>query len=143
MNRRLLVLILFTLVLVWNFVLFPSKIEFSERTRVLQGLSFAKPYKVAIADYWKDKGQFPAKEDWKSETLVSIEILDKSLIESIVVGEEAPGSISLLYTNRKDPNASVDIDGKKVVLTPFVNGAEITWKCASTLPEELLPLACR
>jgi len=143
MNRRLLVLILFALVLVWNFVLFPSKIEFSDRTKVLQGLSFAKPYKVAIADYWKAKGQFPAKEDWKSETLVSTEILNKSLIESIVVGEEVPGSISLLYSSRKDPKAATDIEGKIIVLTPSADDAEITWRCTSTLPEELLPLACR
>jgi hypothetical protein len=143
MNRRLLVLILFALVLVWNFVLFPSKIEFSDRTKVLQGLSFAKPYKVAIADYWIAEGQFPAQEDWKSEILISTEILDKSLIESIVVGEEVPGSISLLYTSRKDPKAVTDIQGKKIVLTPSANDAGITWKCTSTLPEELLPLACR
>ena len=110
---------------------------------MLQGLSYAKPYKVAIADYWNDKGQFPAREEWKSGALVSTEILDKSLIESIVVGEEVPGSISLLYTSRKDQKATADIEGKKIVLTPLANNAEITWKCTSTLPQELLPLACR
>ncbi len=143
MNRRLIVIILLALVLVWNFVLFPSKIEFSDRARVLQGILLAKPYKAAIVNYWKSESEFPGEEDWQSESLVSIEVLGKSLLESIVVGEEAPGSISLLYTSRKDPNAPADIQGKKVVLTPFANDAEITWKCTSTLPEELLPLACQ
>lgn len=143
MNRRLIILILLALVLVWNFVLFPSKIEFSDRARVLQGISLAKPYKEAIANYWKSESEFPGKEDWQSESLISIEVLDKSLLESIVVGEEAPGSISLLYTSRKDPNAPADIQGKKVILTPFANDAGITWRCTSTLPEDLLPLPCR
>lgn len=143
MNRRLLILILFTLVLVWNFVLFPSKIEFSDRTKVLQGLSFAKPYKEAIADYWKAKGQFPVQEEWKSETLVSDEILDKSLVESIIVSEEAPGSISIYYTKRKDSSVLVDIEGKKLVITPSIEAGELKWKCKGTLAEDLLPAACR
>ncbi len=143
MNRRLIILILFTLVLVWNFVLFPSKIEFSDRTKVLQGLSFAKPYKKAIADYRKAKGQFPIQEEWKSETLVSDDMLDKSLVESIVVSEEAPGSISIYYTKRKDSSVLVDIEGKKLVITPSVEGGEVKWKCKGTLAEDLLPAACR
>ena len=143
MNRRLIVLILFTLVLFWKFVLFPSKIEFSDRARVLQGISLAKPYKEAVANYWKSESEFPGKEDWQLESLISIEVLDKSLLESIIVGEESPGSISLLYTSRKDPDAPANIQGKKVVLTPFANDAGITWRCMSTLPEELLPLPCR
>jgi hypothetical protein len=143
MNRRLIVIILLALVLIWNFVLFPSKIEFSDRAMVLQGISLAKPYKEAITNYWKSESELPGVEDWQSESLISFEVLDKSLLESIVVGEGAPGSISLLYTSHKDPNAPADIQGKKVVLTPFVNAAGITWRCTSTLPEDLLPLACR
>ncbi len=143
MNRRLIILILLALVLVWNFVLFPSKIEFSDRARVLQGISLARPYKEAIANYWKSKSEFPGKEDWQSESLISIEVLDKSLLESIIVGEEAPGSISVYFTRSRDPNAPENIEGKKVVLTPFAVDAELSWRCTSTLPEDLLPLACR
>jgi hypothetical protein len=110
---------------------------------VLQGISLAKPYKEAITNYWKSESELPGEEDWQSESLVSFEVLDKSLLESIVVGEEAPGSISLLYTSRKDPNAPAEVQGKKVVLTPFANDVGITWRCTSTLPEDLLPLPCR
>ena len=143
MNRRLIILILLALVLVWNFVLFPSKIEFSDRARVLQGISLARPYKEAIAEYWQSKAQFPVMEDWDRGSLVSAEKLGKSLVESIVVGEEAPGSISVYFTNRRDPNAPANIEGRKVVLTPFAVDAELSWRCTSTLPEDLLPLACR
>jgi hypothetical protein len=143
MNRRLLLLILVTLVLVWNFVLFPSKIEFSDRTKVLQGLSFAKPYKKAIADYWKAKGQFPIQKEWKSEALVTDDVLAKSLVESIIVSEDVPGSISIYYTKRKDSSVLVDIEGKKLVITPFIEGGEVNWKCNGTLAENLLPAACR
>ena len=60
-----------------------------------------------------------------------------------VVGEEVPGSISLLYTSRKDQNAPADIEGKKVVLTPSVEEGEVRWSCKGTLPEDLLPVPCR
>lgn len=143
MNRRLVILILFTLVLAWKFVLFPSKIEFSDRTKVLQGLSFAKPYKEAITDYWKAKGQFPVQGELKSETLISDEILDKSLVESIIVSEEAPGSISIYYTKRKDSSVLVDIEGKKLVIMPSIKAGELKWKCKGTLAVDLLPAACQ
>ncbi len=143
MSRRLIILILFALVLVWNFVLFPSKIEFSDRTRILQGLSFANPYKEAIAHYWKAEGQLPAHDKWQSQTLIANEMLDKSLVKSIIVSEKTPGSISIYYTTRNDPNVLVDIEGKKIVLTPSVETGEIKWKCMGTLAKDLLPIACQ
>ena len=143
MRRRLIVIIFFALVLVWNFVLFPSEIEFSDRARVLQGISLARPYKEAIVNYWKSKNEFPGKEDWQSKSLISTETLDKFWLESIVIGEGSPGSISLLYTSRKDLNAPADIDGMKVILTPSAKGTEITWRCTGTLPKELLPVPCQ
>ena len=143
MNRRLVVLILFALVLVWTFVLFPSKIELTDRTKVLQGVFLAKPYKEAIAGYWKSNAQFPAKEDWDTGGLVSAEKLEKSLVESIIVGEEAPGSISVYFTSSKVPNAPTGIEGKKVILTPSVKNEVVSWTCKGTLKENLLPVPCR
>lgn len=143
MNRRLIILILFTLVLVWKFVLFPSKIEFSDRTKVLQGLSFAKPYKDAIIDFRKEKGHFPVKEEWKSEKLPGDETFESSLVDSIIVSEEVPGSISIFYTSRKDPGVAQKIEGKKIVITPYIDTGEVKWKCKGTLTEDLLPAACR
>jgi len=143
MNRRLIILILLALVLVWNFVLFPSKIEFSDRARVLQGISLARPYKEAIAEYWQSKAQFPVMEDWDPGSLVSAEKLEKSLVESIIVGEEASGSISVYFTSRRDPNMSAGIEGKKIVLTPSAQDGKVTWRCKGTLAEDLLPAPCR
>jgi hypothetical protein len=65
------------------------------------------------------------------------------LVESVIVSEEVPGSISIYYTKRKDPSVLVDIEGKKIVLTPSVESGEIKWKCMGTLAEDLLPVACR
>ena len=97
----------------------------------------------AIASYWKAKGQLPAQEEWQSETLIANDILDKSLVESIIVSKEIPGSISIYYTTRKDPSVLVDIEGKKIVLTQSVEAGEIKWKCMGTLSKDLLPVACQ
>ncbi len=143
MNRRLVILILFALVLVWKFVLFPSKFELTDRVKVLQGVSLAKPYKEAIAGYWKSKAQFPAKEDWNTDGLVSSEKLNKSLVDTIIVGEEAPGSISVYFTSSRDPDVSTDIEGKRIVLTPSVHEGVVSWTCNGTIAEDLLPGPCR
>ncbi len=143
MNRRLVILILFALVLVWKFVLFPSKIELTDRTKVLLGISLAKPYKEAIAGYWASKGQFPAKEDWNTDSLVSSEKLKKSLVESIIVGEEASGSISIYFTSSRDPNVPTNIEGKKVMLIPSTQNGVVSWTCKGTLTNDLLPISCR
>ncbi len=143
MNRRLVVLILFALVLVWTFVLFPSKIELTDRTKVLQGVFLAKPYKEAIAGYWKSNAQFPAKEDWDPGSLASAEKLEKSLVESIIVGEEVSGSISVYFTSSRVPNAPAGIEGKKIVLTPSAQAGVVSWSCKGTLKENLLPVPCR
>ena len=143
MNRRLVILILFAVVLVWTFVLFPSKIELTDRTKVLQGVSLAKPVKEAIVAYWQSKAQFPTKEDWDPGSLVSAERLEKSLVKSIIIGEETSGSISIYFTNSRDPKMSVGIEGKKIVLTPSAQNGVVSWTCKGTLTEELLPVPCR
>lgn len=143
MNRRLVILILFAVVLIWTFVLFPSKIELTDRTKVLQGVSLAKPYKAAIAGYWQSNAQFPAKEDWDPGSLVSAERLEKSLVKSIIIGEETSGSISIYFTNSRDPKMPVGIEGKKIVLIPSAQNGVVSWTCKGTLTEELLPVPCR
>jgi len=143
MKGRFVLLILVTLVLIWNFVISSSKLELSDRAKVLQGISLTKPYKEAIAAYWQSESQFPTKEDWKSGKLALAETLEKSLVETIIVGEETPGSISVYFTSRKVPNAPAGIEGKKVVFTPFAQEGKVTWRCKGTLAEDLLPVPCR
>ncbi len=143
MNRRLVILILFALVLVWKFVLFPSKFELTDRAKILQGVSLAKPYKEAIVGYWKLKAQFPAKEDWDPGSLASAEKLEKSLVESIIVGEEVSGSISIYFTSSRDPNVPANIEGKKVMLIPSTQNGVVSWTCKGTLTNDLLPISCR
>lgn len=143
MKTRLLVLILVALVLFWKFVLFPSKLDLSDRAKVLHGLSLTKPYKEAIIKIWKAKGEFPAADNWTPEHLLAEDILAKSLVESIIVGEDAPGSITVYYTRRNDPGVLADVDGKKIVLIPFAQAGEVRWKCKGTLDNDLLPKVCR
>ncbi len=143
MKTRLVLMILIALVLFWKFVLFPSKLDLSDRAKILQGLSLTKAYKEAMTKAWEAKGKFPGAEDWTSENLVAADILEKSLVDSIVIGQEEPGSISVYYTHRRDPDVVADVEGKMIVLTPFIQEGAVRWKCKGTLADDLLPKACR
>ena len=85
----------------------------------------------------------PTREDWDPGSLVLAKKLEKSLVESIIVGEEASGSISVYFTSSKDTKAPAGIEGKKIVLTPSVQDGVVSWTCKGTLTEELLPGPCR
>jgi type IV pilus assembly protein PilA len=143
MKKGLNLLIIIGLILFVSFALFPSKIDYTDQAKVLQGLSLAISYKKAVGEYWKDKGELPNGEDWsKIENKVTVD-LDKSLVESIHVGQDGPGTIAVYYTSGKDQAAPAGITGKKIVLTPKVQDNQLVWSCKGTIPAQLLPVRCR
>jgi type IV pilus assembly protein PilA len=143
MKKGLNLLIIIGLILFISFALFPSKIDYTDQAKVLQGLSLAASYKEAVGEFWKDKGELPNGDDWnRNGNKVAVD-LGKSLVESIHVGQDGPGTISVYYTNAKDQAAPADITGKKIVLTPEVQDNQLVWSCKGTIPAQYLPARCR
>ncbi len=143
MNRRLFVLIIIALALFWKFVLNPSKLEFTDRVKTLQALNYTTQHKEAVAEYWKNEGTFPTAEEWKNTNKEIIVDFQKSLVDSIKVGVDGPGVISIFYTNARDNSISPIINGKKIILTPTSQGEQLSWSCKGDLPLEFLPKPCR
>jgi len=143
MNRPLIILIIIALALFWKFVLNPSKLEFADRVKTLQALTYTAEYKEAVAEYWKNNGTFPTAEEWNNTSNEIIIDFQKSLVESIKVGVDGPGVVSVFYTNARDNSIPPIINGKKIILTPISQGEQLDWSCKGNLPLEFLPKPCR
>lgn len=144
MNKTLIVLILAVIILSWNFIFTDSKkLDLTDPARVLQGLSIAIKYKIAIKDYWKEKGVLPSAEEWqKSSKKIEIDFT-KSLVKNIDVGVDGPGAITVYFTNKQNVSIATDINGTKIVLKPEIKGDKLDWLCNGTMTKDLMPKACQ
>jgi Pilin (bacterial filament) len=144
MNKTLIILILAVIVLSWNFVFTDKKkIELTDSAKVLQGLSMAMKYKIAIKEYWQGTGVLPDAEAWqKAEKKIEVD-LSKSLVKNIEVAADGPGIISVYFTNKETVSVAKDIAGKKVMLMPEAKGKRLVWACKGTLQKEYLPSKCQ
>lgn len=137
-------MILAVIVLSWNFVFTDSKkIELTDSAKVLQGLSMALKYKMAIKDYWKVTGSLPDAEAWeKSGKKIEVD-LSRTLVNNIEVGADGVGVISVYFTNKETIKVEKEIDGTKVMLIPEPKGERLTWSCKGSLEKEYLPAKCQ
>lgn len=143
MKKGLNFLIIICLVFFIGFALFPGKLDYTDKAKVLQGLSLGAAYKEAVINYWKEFGHFPSTEDWDNyEGKANVEFR-KSLVNSIQVGEVGDGMITIYYTNSLDQTVPDDINGTKIVLSPKISNEQITWTCKGTMPIQYLPASCR
>jgi len=140
---KLIVLIIIALILIWKFVLSPSQLDFSNRTKVLHGISLTADHKKAVNEYWKEKGSLPDAKGWQEAGIKVTVDFGKSLVQSINVGEDGPGTISVYYTNSRNPDIPATVNGKRIILTPTMQGDKLDWNCKGTIPVDLLPAPCR
>lgn len=144
MNKTLVILILAVIVLSWNFIFTSEKkVDLTDQAKVLQGLSMAIKYKVAVKNYWKEKGVLPDSEAWQKELKNNDIDISKSLVKGIEVGVDAPGAISVIFMNKETIKVVKDINDKKIVLTPEVQDKRLEWRCTGNIDQDLLPKRCQ
>jgi len=142
MNKTLILLVLVIIVLTWNFVFTEKKIGLTDQAKVLQGLSSAIAYKTAVTNYWVDKGSLPDQDEWANEKPDIMVDISQTIINSIQVGVDGPGVISVYYIAKQGLDAPADIEGKKIILIPNAQDGKLVWTCLGTIPANLLPRNC-
>jgi len=144
MNKTLVILVLAVIVLSWNFVFTDKKkVDLTDPARVLQGLSQSLQYKLAVRDYWKEKKNLPDAETWAKEGKKVDVDTSKSLVKSIEVGVDAPGAITVYFTNKESIQLEKDIKGTKIVLIPKAEGERLVWSCRGTMHQAYMPKKCQ
>jgi len=114
----------------------PMYLDYSTRSQIAEGLNVAGGAKVAVTEYYQDRGVFPT--------------------DNAVAGLDAAGNISGKYVDSVSVNGRVIeiqygnnahslITGQTVTLTATDNLGSVGWDCASggVIQAKHLPLACR
>ena len=114
----------------------PAYQNYLIRTQISEGLALTAPVKIAVAEYHKDTGQYPANNS--DATLGAPTNYTGSYVDSISVNGAV---ISVQYGN----DASAQISGETVTITAVSNPGSMEWVCATggTISETYLPSSCR
>ena len=118
-------------------VAIPMYLDYAVRSQVGHGLNLAAGAKVAVTEYYQDRGLFPG--------------------DNATAGLEAAGSITGKYVSQVEVTGAGliqvtygnDVNNKIfnaiLTMTPIDNDGSIIWDCSgdATLVDKWLPPACR
>lgn len=114
----------------------PAFQDYTIRAQASEGLTLMGGAKAAVADYWSQKGSFPASNadagisaaaDIKGKYVTSVEI-------------SAGGVITATYGGTA---VNSKINGKKLILTPTDATGSVTWACTTDAEKKYVPQECR
>ena len=118
----------------------PAYQDYTIRAQVSEGLSLTGAAKVAVTEYWQDRGDFPATNE--SAGLAASGDIEGKYVASVGVAEN---QITVTYGN--DANSALTAGPATLTLTAATAGGSVTWTCAggTTLSGEpqWLPSSCR
>ena len=143
MKKQLNFLFVILIIIVLAYLLRPSD-ELTHRLWVVKGITLTAPYRAAIMEYWQNTQQLPESMDdlTLGKILVKVDF-EKTAVESIVIGNDGPGTITVYFSATTSENAPPAINNTKIVLTPVLMDEGFVWSCQGTMPQELLPAPCR
>jgi len=113
--------------------------DYMTRTKISGGLVLTSTAKLAVSEYYSDKGgRFPVTNDAAGLPMPT-SITDK-YVTSVSIGlVPSSGTITVTFDQIGDLPA-----GNTLVLVPTPTGASMKWECSSTtLSNTLKPSACR
>ena len=114
----------------------PMYLDYTVRSQVAEGITIAGGAKVAVAEFYQDRGLFPA--DNPTAGLSDANQIVGKYVASVSVEDEV---ITITYGN----DANTQIDGESITLTAIDNDGSVSWACASggVIQDKHLPSACR
>jgi len=115
----------------------PMYLDYSVRSQVAEGLNLAAAAKVAVAEYYLDRGTYPA--DNNAAGLEAPTNITGSYVTQVEIA--ADGVIEVTFGNK----VNVKIDTAVLSVVPTDSNGSVHWSCAgdATLVNKWLPPACR
>ena len=117
-------------------VAIPAYLDYTVRAQISEGLTVASGAKVAVTEYYQDRGAFPS-----DNTEAGLEAA-ANITGKFVASVGAAGNvITITYGN----DANFVITGQTVTLSAADNLGSVAWICASggVVQDKHLPAACR
>jgi len=114
----------------------PAYQDYTIRGQVSEGLSLASGARTAVAEFYSNRGTFPA-----NNTSAGL-ALNSSIVGQYVTGVAVAGG---LITATFGGKANTAIGAKTLILSPTDRGGSVEWVCqpASTVAAKYLPTSCR
>jgi type IV pilus assembly protein PilA len=114
----------------------PAFQRYSIRAQIAEGIALTGPVTVAMAEYFNDRGEFPA--DNTVAGLSPASAYAGTYVQSISVSLD---TISIQYGNQ----ANSEINGETVTIVAAGSSGSVRWTCASggVIPDKYLPSSCR
>jgi type IV pilus assembly protein PilA len=123
----------------------PAYQDYTIRAQVSEGLSLSSGAKVAVTEYWQDRGEFP--DDNSTAGLGDNDgtgIVGK-YVASVTVAEEV---ITVTYSSDDPQQANSSIDAATLTITAdTTSGNSVVWTCEGgnilDAKDQWLPSSCR
>ena len=116
----------------------PAYQDYTIRSQVTEGMNLTGGARTAVAEYWTDRGTWPATND--TAGLDAAGNITGNYVTQVEVGA---GKITATFGN----NANAAIDGDELVLSPTSSGGSVEWSCGSgagtNIENRYLPARCR
>ena len=118
----------------------PAYQDYTIRAQVSEGLSLSGGAKVAVTEFYQDRGSLPSNNS--TAGLAAAGDIEGNYVSQVAV---ADGVISVTYSDDSPQSANSAIDADILILTPnTANAGSVRWICSSTtLANKHLPAACR
>ena len=114
----------------------PAYQDYTIRAQVSEGMNLASGAKASVAEFWTNRGRFPASN--ASAGLATASSINGKYVGSVTVG--GSGLITIKYSN--DANSA--IKGETLLLSPFTTAGSVRWTCkAGSINKKYLPSDCR
>jgi len=115
----------------------PAYLDYSIRSQVSHGINLAAAAKVAVAEYYQDRGAYPGDNTTAGLSAAA------TITGKYVLQVEITGGGLIEVTFGKDANSK--ILNAVMTITPTDNEGSLSWACVgdATLVDKWLPPACR
>ncbi|MEO7200469.1 MAG: pilin [Dokdonella sp.] len=120
----------------------PAYQDYLVRTQVSEGAVLTDGAKTAVAEFYSNKGVFPANNT--SAGLALPGSITGSYVSNVTVANT--GLITATFSNTAPRKANLKINNAKLVMSPTTNAGSISWKCKTGAPAiqaKYLPQTCR
>ncbi|NNC76809.1 MAG: pilin [Woeseiaceae bacterium] len=121
----------------------PAYQDYTIRAQVSEGLSLAAGAKVAVAEYYQDRGVYPGTNAFaglSANTTIAGNYVDQVTVTN--------GLVTVRYSNTGGRKANAQINGATLLLSPLTAAGSVDWNCKATAGAlstnaKWLPSACR
>ena len=115
----------------------PAYQDYTARTQMSEALTLASGGKVAVSEFWSDRGNFPSTN--RSAGLADATDIKGKYVNKVDVGT-TPGQI---IATMESSGVSTGIQSATLTLSAVTNAGSIDWVCKSSADNKYLPATCR